>query len=270
MSYELIGLDLDGTLTNSRKIIPENTRRALIQLMEEGKKVVLVSGRSTDGVYFLAEDLKMDRYDGYIIGFNGGRLMSCKTREIIEDHVLPEGVAEPIYDISLKYPGVCLITYADGKIIAGMEPNKYVEYESFGSKMQVTVSDHFLADADRPLNKLVVCGEGSVVSEILAGLEDRFGDTLNMFTSDPYYGEIMPKGIDKGRTLKKLVNHLGLTRENVICCGDSGNDIPMIRYAGLGVAMENALPEVKDAADYITLSNDEEGILHVVNRFMIT
>ncbi len=268
MSYQLIGLDLDGTLTNSKKEIPSATRRALIDLMKKGKKVVLVSGRSTEGVYFLAKELEMDRYDGYIIGFNGGRIMSCASRELIEDLFLPEGVVEPIYRMALEYPGICLITYVDDKIIAGMKTNKYVDYESFGSRMKVIVSDHFLEDANRPLNKLVVCGAPEDVSELVTRMQDMFSDRLNIFTSDPYYGEIMPKGIDKGRTLKKLVDHLELSPENVICCGDSGNDIPMLEYAGLGVAMENALPQVKEVADYITRSNDEEGILHVIRKFM--
>ena len=95
MAYELIGLDLDGTLTNSDKIIPAKPRQALIKMMERGKKVVLVSGRSTEGVKFLAEELMMDQYDGYIIGFNGGRLMSCRTGDIIEDYRLPMEVTVP-------------------------------------------------------------------------------------------------------------------------------------------------------------------------------
>ena len=268
MSYQLIGLDLDGTLTNSKKVIPEATREALIDLMKQGKKVVLISGRSTEGVFFLAQDLQMDKYDGYIIGFNGGRLMSCASRELIEDLFLPDGVAEPIYKMAKEYPGICLITYIEDKIIAGMKTNQYVEYESFGSRMEVIESDHFLEDADRPLNKLVVCGDPEDVSELVGRLREEFADRLNIFTSDPYYGEIMPQGIDKGRTLKKLVDHLGLSPEEVICCGDSGNDIPMLSYAGLGVAMENALPEVKEVADYITRSNDEEGVLHVIRKFM--
>ena len=269
MAYELIGLDLDGTLTNSDKIIPAKTRQALIKLMERGKKVVLVSGRSTEGVKFLAEELMMDQYDGYIIGFNGGRLMSCRTGDIIEDYRLPMEVTEPIYRMAKEYPGICLITYVGDTIIAGMETNQYVEYESFGSRMPVRVSDDFLKDADHPLNKLVVCGDPKDVAEIVRRLQDLYPDLLNVFTSDPYYGEIMPKGIDKGGTLKKLVAHLGLTADQVICCGDSGNDIPMIRYAGLGVAMENALPEVKEIADYITLTNDQEGVLEVVEKFML-
>ena len=78
----------------------------------------------------------------------------------------------------------------------------------------------------------------------------------------------MPQHIDKAYSLQKLLNSIGLTAEQMICCGDGYNDVSMIEYAGLGVAMENAQSIVKDSADFITRSNDEDGILHVIQTFM--
>lgn len=78
----------------------------------------------------------------------------------------------------------------------------------------------------------------------------------------------MPRNIDKAYALQKLLSHLGLTAENMICCGDGFNDLSMIKFAGLGVAMANAQPAVKEAADFVTYSNDEDGILHVIDLFL--
>jgi hydroxymethylpyrimidine pyrophosphatase-like HAD family hydrolase len=78
----------------------------------------------------------------------------------------------------------------------------------------------------------------------------------------------MPRDIDKGNSLAKLLEITGITREDMICCGDGYNDITMIELAGLGVAMENAQPLVRSLADYITKSNDEDGVLHVINKFI--
>ncbi|MBQ9156904.1 MAG: HAD family phosphatase [Eubacterium sp.] len=270
MSYELIGLDLDGTLTDSNKEISENTRRALFRLMEKGKKVVLVSGRSIYGVMPLARELKLDQYDGYVMGFNGGQVVSCRTGEVLHDYLLPGGVAESVYKVTSSYQDVALITYHQDTIITGRRTNQYVELEAFGSRMAVRETDHFAEEtAGLSLNKVVACGDPVYISEIMVKLKDKFGASLNLFTSDPYFGEVMPKGIDKGYSLQMLVESLGFTSNQVICCGDSGNDIPMIRYAGLGVAMGNALPEVKAAADYVTLTNDEEGVLHVIEKYML-
>lgn len=91
---------------------------------------------------------------------------------------------------------------------------------------------------------------------------------LNIYLSEPFFLEIMPKNIDKAQSLQKLLNSIGLTANEMICCGDGFNDLSMIEYAGLGVAMENAQPIIKETADFITRSNDEDGVLHVIDTFM--
>jgi hypothetical protein len=99
-------------------------------------------------------------------------------------------------------------------------------------------------------------------------MKERFGDRLNVFRSDPCYVELLPKFIDKAVAVDKLMKYLDINKNKVICVGDSFNDLSMLRYAGKGVAMGNAQQEVKDAADYITASNDEDGIVEVIRKFM--
>ena len=99
-------------------------------------------------------------------------------------------------------------------------------------------------------------------------LKEEYHSLLNIYRSEPYFLEIMPQNIDKAHSLQKLLSSIGLTADEMICCGDGYNDLSMIEYAGLGVAMENAQPVIKDAANFVTRSNDEDGILYVIDRFM--
>lgn len=98
-------------------------------------------------------------------------------------------------------------------------------------------------------------------------LQTLFHDELSIYRSEPYYLEILPPGIDKKNGIKFIADSLSIQVENIIACGDGYNDISMIGYAGLGIAMANANTEVKAAADYITLSNDEDGVAHAVKKF---
>ena len=98
---------------------------------------------------------------------------------------------------------------------------------------------------------------------------EQLKETNEVYRSEPYFLELVPKGIDKAQSLAVLLEKVGIRREEVIACGDGFNDLSMIRYAGLGVAMENAQSVVREAADFITLSNDQDGVAHVVEQFML-
>lgn len=134
--------------------------------------------------------------------------------------------------------------------------------------MEIRRIDNFADYIDFPINKLLIPGEPSVLEQAMEVLKRRFHSLLNIYRSEPFFLEIMPQKIDKAHSLQKLLNSIGLTADSMICCGDGYNDVSMIEYAGLGVAMENAQPIVKQRADFITRSNDEDGILHVINEFM--
>lgn len=268
MSYQMLVLDLDGTLTNSQKEITQPTKEALIQIQREGKIVVLASGRPINGVTPLAEALQLDRFGGYTLSFNGARITKCSTGEIVYNRTVPVQTIRPIFDIVKTFPGVDLLSYSDTHIISGLKPNQYTEKEVFITKMQVYRAEDFPAYLTFPVNKLLVAGEPEILDEIIPVLKNKFHKQLNIYKSEPYFLEIVPQNIDKANSLQKLLNSIGLTAESMICCGDGFNDISMIEFAGLGVAMANAQPIVKENADFITRSNDEDGVLYVIEKFM--
>lgn len=263
MDYQILALDLDGTLTNSKKEITPQTKEALIRIQENGIKVVLASGRPTTGVLPLAKELQLERFGSYILSFNGGRITDCRSREIIYNRLLPKNIAAPLFEI-VRHFDVDIVGYSEKAILSGLHTNQYTELESRINGLPVRHIESFTEHIEADNNKFLITGEPDEIARVKDKLIPHFHGLLNIYCSDPFFLEIMPQNIDKAHSLAKLLASIGLTTEQMICCGDGYNDITMIQSAGLGVAMANAQPAVKEAADFITLSNDDDGILYVI------
>ena len=268
MRYEMLVLDLDGTLTNSEKKITPPTKQALLEIQEAGKKVVLASGRPTPGITPLAEMLNLAEYGSYILAFNGARIINCRTGQIVYDKTVPTSAIPEVYNIVKEFKDVDVITYTDKEIISGIKSNEYDEIEAMITGMPIVEVENFVEYIDFPINKFLVTGEPTILDEVAKVLKRRFNSFLNVYKSQPFFLEVVPQNIDKANSLQKLLNSIGLTADQMICCCDGMNDLSMIEYAGLGVAMENAEPLVKEKADFITKSNDDDGVLYVINQFM--
>ena len=268
MSYQILVLDLDGTLTNSKKEITLPTLEALIAIQEAGKKVVLASGRPTMGITPLAKQLHLEKYGSYILSFNGARITDCRSGQILYNKMLPKDAIAPIYEIASKYP-VDILAYGDSALYSGFTPNAYSQIEARINHVEIQQLPDFVGfTSSRDNNKFLLTGEPAVIQQAKEEMQERFRGYLNIYCSEPFFLEIMPQSIDKAYSLQRLLNSIGLTANEMICCGDGYNDITMIEYAGLGVAMKNAQPLVLEKADYITKSNDEDGVLHVINQFL--
>lgn len=263
MDYQILALDLDGTLTNSKKEITPQTKEALIRIQENGIKVVLASGRPTTGVLPLAKELQLERFGSYILSFNGGRITDCRSREIIYNRLLPKNIAAPLFEI-VRHFDVDIVGYSEKAILSGLHTNQYTELESRINGLPVRHIEPFTEHIEADNNKFLITGEPDEIARVKDKLIPHFHGLLNIYCSDPFFLEIMPQNIDKAHSLEKLLSSIGLTTQQMICCGDGYNDITMIQSAGLGVAMANAQPAVKEAADFITLSNDDDGILYVI------
>lgn len=268
MAYELLVMDLDGTLTNSEKKITPKTKDALFRIQQEGVHIALASGRPTPGVIGLAEELELEKYGGYILSYNGAHVMRMDTKEVVFQNVIPPELIEPLYQAALA-EHIGIISYSSNEIICGTEIDEYMQMESRITGLPIHKVENFPAFIDFPVNKCLMTAEGSYMEQVLERMQKRFPE-LNLFRSEPYYLEVMPKDVDKAYSLSRLLEHTELNRKQMICCGDGFNDISMIRYAGLGVAMANAQPEVKKEANYITASNDEDGIAQVIEKFIDT
>lgn len=267
MKYKIIVLDLDGTLTNSKKEISPATHEALIDIQKQGYKVVLASGRPTPGVIKHAKELHLKDYGGYILSFNGAKIIDCRTDKVMFQKTLPPEVIPELYRIAVE-AGVGIISYDEGKVIAGTHIDEYIELEAGINGLEINLVSDFVSYINYPVNKCLMTGEHEILLQVQKQLKSRYNSLLSIYFSEPFFLEIMPQNIDKAQSLLTLLNTIGISSDEMICCGDGFNDISMIQTAGLGVAMENAQDIVKEAADYITRSNDDEGILYVIQKFM--
>lgn len=265
MKYKIIALDIDGTLTNSEKIITDATKDKLIEFQRSGGKVILASGRPTMGIIPHAENLELKKYGGYILSFNGGCAIDCKSGEILFQQKLPLSVIPEIIDIIKGY-SVGINTYEGENIIAGKCINEYTELEAKINGMNIKFVDDFTGYVNFDINKCLIQGDPAVILELEKILSERYSGRLGIFKSEAFFLEIVPNGIDKAMSIDRLLKMIGIQTKECIACGDGFNDISMIKYAGLGVAMSNAKQPVKDAADYITLSNDQDGIAHLLKK----
>lgn len=268
MNCKLLVLDLDGTLVNSQKTISKHTIDTLRQVQQQGVKIVLASGRPTYGIMPMAEMLEISKYDGYILSFNGGAILNVASGEVIYQSTLPTEVIKPLYDLTKKHSTV-IVTYRDQFALTEEPDNKYAKYELDLTRMIPQRVDYFPDAVNFIPNKCLAVGEPENILALHKDVMDNFSDCMNAFRSETFFLELVPKGIDKALSLQRLIDHLGISREEVIAVGDGFNDLSMIEFAGMGVAMANAQDAVKAAADYITLSNDEDGVADLAKRYIL-
>ncbi len=267
MDEKVLVLDIDGTLTNSGKEISPATKRGILETLKRGHKVILASGRPTPGMRRYEKELELEQYGGYLLSFNGAKIVECRSGEIVYQRTLPLSIIPGLYAFAGR--NQCgLVTYFGDRVISAFEPDEYVQLESRINGMEIKVVENFKEYVDFDINKCLLTAPPERAEVLEKELVIKYGDILSVYRSEPFFIEIMPQNVDKASSLNRMLETVGLTRENAICCGDGYNDISMIKYAGVGVAMGNAQPAVKDVADYITGTNDEDGLVQVMEEFI--
>lgn len=266
LPYRVIALDLDGTLTNNEKEVTPRTLEALFKAQDEGATIVIASGRPSFGIKSVSDSLQMSTRGGYILSYNGGKIIDTLTHQSIFKKKLSEDVIPVIYHYA-KEKGYALLGYKEGKIVTESPDDEYVWEERRVNKMEIDGVDNLLEALVANPCKLLMTGPEEEMAKAEVDLKALLGEKMDIFRSAPFDLELVPKGIDKAETLNKLLEILGLTTDDLIAFGDGYNDLSMIKLAGMGVAMENAVPELKEAADYITLTNEEDGVAAALEHF---
>lgn len=267
MNYKMIALDLDGTLTNSEKIITPDTKEALFTYQQHGGRVVLASGRPTQGIVPLAKELELEKYGGYILAFNGSHIVNCETGEVLFNQTLTMEQTARLHDLAQQY-GINILTYEGDRIYTEDAENEYAKIEQFIAKMEMVQVPNIAEAITTPANKCLMTGEPALVKELEPKIKAAMGQEIEVYQSQDFFLELVPQNVDKAASLDSLLKQLHLRREDLIACGDGFNDLSMIQYAGLGVAMSNAHKDIRKAADFVTLSNDEDGVAHVLEKFV--
>ncbi len=270
MDCRLIALDLDGTLNNSKGRITPRTKQTLIQAQEKGAKIVLASGRPLPGLYQNARELEFDHFDGYLLCFNGARICTWKEKQIIYDQTMSPGMAQLVYDYNRRNDYNMVIMSYEGEDVLAEDANAYrVQEEAALNHMNVRVVPSVRNTLRHPVNKLLFAAAPDYLADIEMEFKRPFVGQLSIYRSAPFYLEVMATGIDKARSMERLAKHMRIDRNQIIAFGDGYNDLTMIEYAGVGIAMGNAVDELKKKADGITASNDEDGIALALEEYFL-
>ncbi|MFS0781835.1 Cof-type HAD-IIB family hydrolase [Bacillus sp. 1P06AnD] len=267
MAYKMIVLDLDDTLLQDDHTISAPTKQALMEAQEMGVKVVLASGRPTYAMTEIAEELSLSSYGSYILSFNGGKIINCQTNEELFNSVLSVDDVHRLFDIS-KRENVWIHTYVGNEIITA-EENEYTTIEGEITGMPVKEEPSFKKSISKPVVKVLMLEDPDKLKEVESKLQKELNNEFSVMRSKPFFLEITEKGVTKGTSLNQLIQMCGIKRDEVIAIGDSYNDLEMIEFAGLGVAMGNAPEDIKEKADFITTSNMEHGVAKVVEQFVL-
>lgn len=266
--YKLIALDMDGTLLTTDKKISEKNEAAIKAAEEKGVKIVLASGRPLKGLTRYLEELDLLKDEDYVLSFNGGLVQNARTQEIISKVSLKGSDLKNIYEISKKLNiNIHAFSAKDGLITPKM--SQYTEHEAKLNGIGVQIRDFNKVEDEEDIIKVMMIDPQEILDPAIEQLPSKVYEKYNVFKSAPFFLEFTHKEVDKGLGLQKLGEHLGIKREEIIACGDAGNDLSMVKFAGLGVAMGNATPDVKEAANFITMSNDEDGIANVIEKFIL-
>ena len=269
MKYKLLVLDVDGTLLNDAKEISKRTLAALLKIQQMGVRIVLASGRPTYGLLPLAKSLELGNYGGFILSYNGCQIINAQNGEILfERRINPEML--PYLEKKARKNGFAIFTYHDDTLITDSPDNEYIKNEALLNNLKIIREDEFSTAIDfAPCKCMLVSDKEKALIGLEQHWEKRLAGTLDAFRSEPYFLEVVPCGVNKANTLGALLEHLGVTREEVIAVGDGVCDVTMLQLAGMGVAMGHSQDSVKVCADYVTASNEEDGVALAVEKLIL-
>lgn len=268
MTVKLVAIDIDGTLLDSNRKISPKVKETLQKANENGMYIVLCTGRPLPGVKEQLAELDLYGENDYVITYNGSLVQATKSNEIISQYGLSHDDFLEIEAMSRKV-GVHLHTIDDQAIYtANRDIGKYTVHEAYLVDMPLKYRTVEEMTPDMSIIKMMMIDEPAILDNAINQLPEAFVDKYTTVKSTEFYYEILNKEASKGNALAKLAEHLGITQAETMAIGDNENDLSMIEYAGIGVAMGNATESVKQAADIQTASNDEDGVAEILLKYM--
>lgn len=270
MSIRMIAIDIDGTLVNSERKITTKVKETLLAARQKGVKIVLCTGRPFPGVEPELAELGLLTDEDYVITYNGSLVQNVGTKHTIFAAGLSNADYLDINYMAQKLAVHLHVSSTDAIYTANRDISPYTVYESFLVHMPIKYrsTDEMLSEPVEII-KMMMIDEPEILDAAIAKLPAAFRERYTVVKSAPFYLEILHRGASKGVALSQLASHLGLKADEVMAIGDNENDLTMIDYAGIGVAMANAIDEVKAAADVTTASNDEDGVALIVEQYVL-
>lgn len=265
MKYKLIALDIDGTLLTDDHVLTPGTIETIRAIAEQGTEFVLCTGRAPQSSIPYMREIGLD---GYVICHNGAATVDVRTEAVIHEFVMNPHGLEPYMDYCRRHNvhfdvNTTFALYVEN--LAGLTQEKLDVYHRFFMEPKDMPA---WADFSEPILKLTVAGRMEEMDRVYADWS-QWTQEFNMLRSGDFFIDLMHKEASKGAALRRLAEKRGIPAENVMAIGNYYNDLTMLTYAGLGVAMDNAPLDVKAAADAVTASNNEEGVMRALEKYCL-
>lgn len=265
MAYKLMAVDMDGTLLTSEKTISPKTVEAIEKAYAAGKVVTISTGRPVQGLSKYEDVIKPDVP---VITYNGAMIIKFHSKEVLFHQCVDNASAREVIEKGNEI-GTTVIVWSDNKLYANKINERVEHYKSLSGLEPILIEnvDHVVKQG---ITKMLWLDEAEKHFEYQKMLDESLINRKVVYcTSQPTFLEFMGEGVSKAVALEKLGEMLGTTKEESIAVGDGFNDLEMIEYSGLGIAMENAPEDVKKKADYITDTNDNDGVAKAIEKFML-
>ena len=262
--YKMIAIDLDGTLLTDELAVTMDTMAAIRQSMELGVIVTIATGRMYPSAQRIALELGLD---APMITYQGAMIKSAASGEVLRERVVPFHIAQTCIQLAAEKQ-MHIQVYQDDVLYSAVD-NEQVRAYSKEVGVGYKIEPDLLGLAKNGFMKLLFIDEPEALAPMQAELKAVLGDEACIEKSKLRYLEVTHPEANKGSALNFLAEQLGIDRSQVIGIGDNHNDADLVKAAGFGIAMGNAVDELKELADYTSLSNNEEGVLHVLNKFIL-
>lgn len=265
----LIAIDLDGTLLDREKKISSRNRLAIRKAKEQGVKVVICTGRPLKAIESFLVELDLLDEEDYCVTFNGGLVQVTGTGEVLDKTALSLEQVQELAQLATKL-ALPLDILSEGTAIvlptSPEHPSNYLKINPILLREDAQVSS---LTEGRLYNKAVSCYDSTYLDRQILEIPVIFQQRYEIFKTRENLLEFMPKGVTKASALEMLGNKLQISAAEMMAIGDEENDASMIAYAGLGVAMENAVTLVKEQANVITDTNEADGVAKVIEKYVL-
>ncbi|MEQ8155407.1 MAG: Cof-type HAD-IIB family hydrolase [Clostridiaceae bacterium] len=266
--YKLVAIDIDGTLVKNDKTLSEETKKIIRQICAKGVKVVITTGRSIDRIQEFVKELGLEGEE-YVIANNGCSIYSTTQEKPIYEKTVTGRDFKEVYRC-FKKEGTTMEAHLGTEYLIEEDLKTVVPNDWRITSPAARTVDFMkeLGDDDKLVKFLLFSGK-EMLDELYGEIQEVFGDRFSIVRSMDHMCEFMQKGCHKGSGITELARILGIKQEEIIAIGDELNDMEMIEYAGMGIAMGNAKDELKEIANYITKTNEEDGVAYALDKFIL-
>lgn len=264
---KLIAIDVDGTLLNSKHELSQKNKEVIQKAVDQGVQIALASGRPLSGLFDVFKQLEINPKNHYLMGFNGAVVAKAEDYSILFERTIELELAQSILKHVKQFPVSAILSRKKDLIVES--PNGYhVQGEADMNHMNLVVVDSLVDFLDYQPNKILLSAEPAIIDQYLELIKEPFLGQVDFVKSAPFYLEIIVKDTNKGSSLDYLTKTLNIDVKDVMAIGDNYNDLSMIEFAGLGVAMGQSDDYIKSRAQFISLSNEEDGVAYAIQNVM--